>query len=74
MAAICLAVVSDSPVHHVEGGRIRPYRDPGAGELYAYGTLAFQRAHVLAKQEGLRIIARAADFSAEPSVVFAASV
>ena len=72
MAAICLAVVSDSPVHHLEGGRIRPYRDPDAGELYAYGTLAFQRVHALTKQEGLRIIARDADFSAEPGVVIAA--
>jgi membrane dipeptidase len=56
----------------LEGGRIRPYRDPGPGELYAYGTLAFQRVHALAKQEGLRIIARADDFSAEPGVVIAA--
>jgi len=72
MAAICLATVSDSPTHHVVGGRIRPFRDPGVGELYNYGTLCFQRVHDLVKREGLRVIARGADFTAEPGVVIAA--
>lgn len=73
MAAICLAVVSDSPTHHVEGKRIRPYRDPARGELYAYGTLAFGRVHDVIKQEGLRIIATKADLIVgSPGVIVAA--
>ncbi len=76
MAAICLAMVSDSPTHHVVDGRIRPYRTPDAGELYAYGTLAFGRIRALVENESLRIIARAADMRAishaAPGVIIAA--
>ena len=76
MAAICLAMVSDSPTHHVVDGRIRPYRNPAAGELYAYGTLAFSRIRALVESENLRIVATAADLRATsraaPGVIIAA--
>ena len=73
MRAICLAVVSDGPTHHREGGRIRPYRDPAPGELYDYGMLAFERVRDLVNREGLRIIATKADLTAAgPGVVIAA--
>ena len=75
MAAICLAVVTDSTTHRVVDGRIRPYRDPAAGELYNYGMLAFERVHQLVKTEGLRIVATASDLTAatssKPSVIIA---
>ena len=73
MSAICLAIVTDSPTHRVTDGRIRPFRDPAAGELYHYGTLAFERVHQLVKQEGLRVVGTAAALTgAAPSVVIAA--
>ena len=73
MTAICLAVVSDGPTHHLEDKRIRPYRDPAAGELYTYGMLAFDRVHALVKREGLRIVATRADLNAgTPGVVISA--
>ena len=73
MTAICLAVVSDSPTHRVIGGRIRPYRDPAAGELYRYGAMAFDRAHQLVRAEGLRVVATAADLSGPPPRVVIAA-
>jgi membrane dipeptidase len=57
MAAICLAVVSDGPTHHITAdGRIRPFREPSLGELYNYGQLAFGRVHGLARDQGLGVI------------------
>ncbi|MEI7712452.1 MAG: membrane dipeptidase [Rhodospirillales bacterium] len=73
MAAICLAVVSDSPTHRVVDGRIRPYRDPAAGELFRYGSMAFDRALALAKSEGLGVVATAADLSGPPPRVVIAA-
>jgi hypothetical protein len=56
MAVLCLAIVSDSPTHHVTAEkRIRPFRDPAPGELQAYGEQSFQRLHELARTQGLRI-------------------
>ncbi len=73
MAAICLAIVSDGPTHHIEGKRIRPYRDPAPGELYQYGTLAFERVRDLVRQEGLHTIATKADLKpGTPGVVISA--
>ncbi|MBS0224551.1 MAG: membrane dipeptidase [Proteobacteria bacterium] len=60
MAVICLAVVSDSPTSHRIEGRIRPYRDPAPGELYAHTQLAFARLHRLVREQGLVIIRDAA--------------
>lgn len=77
MAAICLAVVSDGPTHHVAAdGRIHPFRDPEPGELYEYGTLAFRRVTELARAEGLSLIDTAAALRAaqagRPSYIMSA--
>jgi membrane dipeptidase len=77
MAAICLAVVSDGPTHHVTGdGRIHPFRDPAPGELYEYGQLAFSRVTAFARAEELSTIDDAASLRAaqagRPSVIMAA--
>jgi membrane dipeptidase len=77
MAVLCLATVSDSPVHRVmQDGRIHPFRDPAPGELYAYGQRNFQRLHDLVQNQGLRVITDAAGLAAAradvPSVIVAA--
>jgi membrane dipeptidase len=76
MAAICLAVVSDGPTHHVTDGRIRPYRDPAPGELYEYGQLAFRRVTEFARADGLTAINDSASLHAaqagQPSFIMAA--
>jgi membrane dipeptidase len=77
MAAICWAVVSDGPTHHVSSdGRIHPYRDPAPGELYAYAELAFGRVLAMAREQKLAIISDAAGLRAAlqgtPSVIIAA--
>ena len=65
MAAACLAVVSDGPTHRVDADhRIRPFREPDPGELYAFGTRSFERLHMLIAQQGLRVIQTAADLRA----------
>ena len=73
MAVICLAVVSDSPTSQLTDGRIRPYRDPRPGELYAHIQLAFARLHRLVREQGLVIIRDAASLAAarsdRPSVI-----
>lgn len=77
MAVICLAAVSDAPTHHVTPDRrIRPFRDPAPGELYAYGQLSFQRIHDLAREQGLALITNAAALadarSDRPSIIVSA--
>ncbi|WP_216856413.1 dipeptidase [Acidisphaera sp. S103] len=76
MAAVCLAVVSDSPTHRLIDGKIRPYRDPDPNELYAYGQLAFGRLHDMARTQGLAIVTDAEGLRAaaagKPSVIIAA--
>jgi membrane dipeptidase len=77
MAVICLATVSDSPTHHVtEDRRIKPFRDPEPGELYAYGQRSFQRIHELARIQGLALVKDAAALSLarsdRPSIVVCA--
>ncbi|HEY4251099.1 MAG TPA: membrane dipeptidase [Roseomonas sp.] len=68
MAVLCLAIVADTPTHHVTPDqRIRPFRDPDPGELYAYGQASFQRVHDLAREQGLRIVADAAGLAAARS-------
>ena len=57
MRVVCLAIVSDSPTHHVESDhRIHPYRDPDPGELYAYGNKSFERVHALIHSDGLAVL------------------
>ncbi|MCK8787006.1 membrane dipeptidase [Roseomonas sp. NAR14] len=77
MAAICLAIVSDSPVHRVMADRrIRPFRDPAPGELRAYGEASFARLHALLREQELAVITDAAALraarSGRPSVVVSA--
>ena len=73
MAVICLAAVSDSPTSRIEEGRIRPFRTPKPGELYAHMQRAFARLHALVQNQGLGIIKDAAGLraatSASPSVI-----
>ena len=77
MAVVCLAIVSDTPTHHLTPDhRIRPFRDPAPGELQAYGQLSFERLHALAQAQGLAIVATADDLrrarSERPSIVVSA--
>jgi len=77
MAAVCFAIVSDSPCQHVEAdGRIHPYRSPDPGELYAWAQRAFQRVHALIDQDRLAVITNAAMLRAgrggTPSAIVAA--
>jgi membrane dipeptidase len=73
LAVVCLAVVADSPTTHVTDGRIRPYRDPKPGELYAHIQRAFVRLHRLAKEQNLLIICDAASLATaradRPSII-----
>jgi len=76
MTAVCFAIVSDSPTHRVIDGRIRPYRSPEPGELYAYAQRAFQRLHDMIEHEHLAVITNAASLTAarggKPSAIVAA--
>ncbi len=61
MAAVCFAIVSDSPCHRVYPNHtIHPYRSPDPGELYAYGQLSFARLHALVRAQGLAVVTDAA--------------
>lgn len=76
MAVICLTIVPDSPATRAtEDRRIRPFRDPAPGELYAHSQRAFQRAHAMVNAEGLAVITDAAGLRAArpdtPSVIIA---
>ncbi len=76
MAAVCFAIVSDSPTHHTVGGHIHPFRSPEPGELYAYAQRAFQRLHDLIEHEHLAVITNAGSLVAarggKPSAIVAA--
>ncbi len=77
LAVACLAIVSDSPTHRVMADhRIRPYRDPAPGELYAYAQRGFSRLHTLASTQSLTIVTDTAGLHAarpdRPGVVVAA--
>lgn len=73
VAAICLAVVADSPVIKLTDGRLRPSRDPRPGELYEYAQRAFAALHSLAREQGMAILRTAAELrearSGRPSIV-----
>lgn len=77
MAVLCLAIVSDSPTHHLtEERRIRPFREPEPGELYAYGQRSFRRVHKLAQAQGIALVRDATGLSqarsGQPSIVVSA--
>src|SRR3546814_17553670 len=73
MAVVSLAVVANHPATHVEDNRIRPYRDPAPGELYAYIGEAFTRLQSLLRSQELGIVpdrqSLAAATAAHPSVI-----
>jgi membrane dipeptidase len=75
VSTICLAIVADSPVIRLEGGRLRPSRDPRSGELYDFSQRAFSQLHALAREQGLPIVRTAADLraarAARPSLIVA---
>ena len=61
LAAVCLAVVTDAPTHHVAADhRIHPFREPTPGELYAYSQRAFARLHALVAHQGMHVVTDAA--------------
>jgi membrane dipeptidase len=60
LAVVCMAAVADSPTTNVSEGRIRPYRNPKPGELYAHIQRGFARVHKLAQEQGMPIIRDAA--------------
>lgn len=78
MTVVCTAMVADTPTIKVtdDRRRIRPFRDPEPGELYAYAQDAFGRLHDLVKAQNLRIVADAAGLKAsrpdQPSVIISA--
>jgi membrane dipeptidase len=73
VSAVCLAVVSDSPIISLAGGRLRPSRDPRPGELYGFTQRAFEKLHALAREQGMPIVRTANDLrqarASRPSVV-----
>lgn len=73
VSAICLAVVSDSPVIQKLGGRQRPGRDPRPDELYDYTRRSFEKIHALAGQQQLPLLRTAADLNgaraSRPSII-----
>jgi len=77
MAVLNLAMVADTPATAVtDDKRIRPFRDPAPGELYAYAQQAFARLHEMVKAQKLAVITDAASLkaahSARPSVIVSA--
>ena len=73
VSAICLAVVSDSPIIKTMDGRLRPGRDPRPGELYDYTQKSFQQVHALAGQQRMPLLRTSADLagarSGVPSII-----
>jgi membrane dipeptidase len=68
MAAICLAMVADSPVTRVRpDGRIEAVRAPASGELYGWSRTAFARLHELVEREHLAVVTDAASLAAAPA-------
>ena len=57
IAAICLAMVADSPATRVQGdGRILAIRQPEEGELYRWSKRAFDRLLALVREQQLAVI------------------
>ena len=64
VSVISLAVVSDSPIIQLTGGRLRPGRDPHPDELYAFSQRSFPALHALAREQGMPIVRTAAELRA----------
>ena len=75
VSVISLAVVSDSPIIKLTGGRLRPGRNPHPGELYAFSQRAFPALHALAREQGMPIIRTSAELrtarAGQPSLIVA---
>ncbi len=73
VSAICLAVVSDSPIIKLTDGRLRPSRDPRPGELYDHTMRSFEKLHALAGAQGMPLLKTSADLrgarSGTPSII-----
>ena len=73
VAAICLAIVADSPVISSSGGRIRPNRTPRPGELYDFSKTQFGKVHEVVRGQSMTIVKTAADLRAarasQPAVI-----
>jgi membrane dipeptidase len=73
MSVICLAIVADSPIIQVLGGRLRPSREPRTGELYRFSQTQFAKVHQLAREQGMAFVKTAADLRAaragQPSLI-----
>ena len=73
LSVMCLAIVADSPVISSSSGRIRPNRDPKAGELYEFSKRSFAKLHELARTQSMPIIKTAAELRAarasQPAVI-----
>jgi membrane dipeptidase len=75
VSAICLAVVSDSPIIRLTDGRLRPSRDPRPGELYDHTLRSFAKIHALAGAQRMPLLRTPADLtgarSGTPSIIVA---
>ena len=73
VAAICLAIVADSPVIRLTDGRLRPSRNPSPGELYAFSQNSFAKLHALAGEQRMPLVRTAAELraarSSTPSII-----
>jgi membrane dipeptidase len=77
MAAICLAMVADTPTTEVSPDqRIYAFRKPDPGELYAWGRASFGRMHDLVRVQRLNVVTNAATLwearDKGPSVIISA--
>ena len=74
MDVVCLAVVADTPVTHLDNGVIRAWREPEPGELHAWFRKAQERAHDLIRRDGLGVVLDGSalhDAIGHPSVIVA---
>jgi len=73
LSVVCLCIVGDSPIIGVQNGRIRPLREPKAGQLYDFSKVQFAKLHELARSQGMPIVKTAAELRAarasQPSVI-----
>jgi membrane dipeptidase len=73
LSVICLAIVADSPIIQLSSGRLRPSREPKAGELYDWSKTSFAKLHELARGQSMPLVKTAADLRAaratQPSVI-----
>jgi len=73
LSVVCLCIVGDSPIIGVQNGRLRPLREPKAGQLYDFSKVQFAKLHELARTQSMPIVKTAADLraarSSQPSVI-----